>query len=460
MNGTALELVLFVALVLSILPFPLLSLFSHPAYDDFCNTVQQLKMGVLERQAFIYNNFDGRYFAVAVGNLNPLKLGSFAGYQLLSLLVILLTAVAIYALTSAILRSAVGRLDKLIVAAFVMSLFSNQMPEVTELYYFWTGAIVYQLATVLSTFFLALAIRAGQSSGGKKITLTLACCLLIAAAVGSNETSMLILAVIVFLVAFYLWLNRAPQRWQWTIFAVVTVICAGILIFAPGNAVRATLLPAGQHRLLYSLRMSVRQEISFLTIWFANFAFIFGSILFIPLADKFSDLLPFKRVRIHPLVTSALLLLLIFIGLFPAYWTMGMMGQHRTISTVYFFFLIGWFINLAIWVDYLKRKYGVVPAKLPAYVVIIGALVIVCTLGLGNNTRTAVSDLLRGRAYRYDKAVTARYSQFQQCAREGKLANCATTPVTDLPTTITNPYYEVEMDCERSYWQWQATRDR
>jgi Family of unknown function (DUF6056) len=453
-----LKLLLFVGLVLSILPFPLLSLFSHPAYDDFCNTVQQLKMGVLERQLYIYTHFDGRYFAVAVGNLNPLKLGSFAGYKLISFVIILLTFLAIYAFTAAVLKASVGRIDKLMVAAFLMSLFSNQMPEVTELYYFWTGVIVYQLATALSTFFFALAIKAGQSSGGAKIVLTIGCCLLIAAAVGSNETSMLILAVIVFLVAFYLWLNRAPQRWQWTLFCAVTVVCAAILMLAPGNAVRASLLPSGQHNLIYSLKMSVRQEISFLTIWFSNFALIFGSILFIPLAAKFSDLLPFKRVRIHPLVSSALLGLLIFIGLFPAYWTMGMMGQHRTISTVYFFFLIGWFFNIAIWVDYLKRKYGLVPAKLPAYVNVIGAVVIVCTLALGNNTRIAVADLLRGRAYRYHKAVTERYSQFQQCAREGKMASCTTTPVTDLPTTITNPYYEVEMDCERRYWQLQATR--
>jgi hypothetical protein len=451
LNRGALKVVVLIALFLTIVPYLALAFFSHPAYDDFCNTVQQLKMGVLERQAFIYHNFDGRYFAVATGNLNPLRFVSFGGYKMLGLLIIVLTFLSIYAFVAALLKNS-SRIDKLLVSAFLMALFSNQVPEVTELYYFMTGLIVYQVPTILTMLFLAVAIRSTAYSGGARRALTALGCVLASAVVGSNETSMLILAMIIAVVAFYGWLNRAEYRWQWTIFLIVTMISAAVVIFAPGNAVRASLLPTGQHRLVYSLGMSLRQEVAFLSIWFSNFAFILSTILFIPTAARFTDFLPFKKTRIHPLIMTGILLMLVFIGLFPAYWTMGMMGQHRTISTVYFFFLIGWFINIVVWVDYLKRKFDFAAAELPAYVYVIGVAVILVNLGLANNTRVAVGDLVRGRAYRYDRAVTERYSQFQQCARENRMANCETTRIADLPTTITNPYYEVEMDCEKRYW--------
>jgi hypothetical protein len=202
--------------------------------------------------------------------------------------------------------------------------------------------------------------------------------------------------------------------------------------------------------------MSLRQEVSFLAIWFSNFAFVLGSILFIPFAARITDRLPFRKIRVHPVVSSLLLLFLVFIGLFPPYWVMGMMAQHRTVTTVYLFFLIGWFINIVICLDYLKRKFRFEPANLPGYVYVIAVPVILCTLFLGNNTRVAIGDLVRGRAYRYDQAVKQRYLQFQQCASAGTMDKCQTTQIVDLPTTITNPYYEVEMDCERRYWKLRA----
>src|SRR5207253_2873138 len=82
-----------------------LTFFCHPAYDDFCNTARALKMGIIESQVFVYNNFDGRFFAVAISNLNPLKFGNFAGYKAVSLLIILLTFLSIFAFLSALLKS-------------------------------------------------------------------------------------------------------------------------------------------------------------------------------------------------------------------------------------------------------------------------------------------------------------------------------------------------------------------
>lgn len=456
-NKSALMKLVLLGLLLSILPFLILTFFCHPAYDDFCNTVQALNMSVVQRQIHIYKNFDGRYFAVAAGNLNPLRFGSFVGYKALSLLTILLTFPGIFAFVSALLKSGFSRLEKLLAAAFLMALFCNQMPEVTEIFYFMTGEIVYQFPTILTLFFFALALKLNGQQKHVRVLMTIACCLLIAAIVGSNETAMLMVGLAVFLVTINLWLDKHEERWTWVLFCLVTMVSASALILAPGNSVRASLLPAGQHRFFYSLSMSLRQEVSFLLIWCSNLAFILGTLFFIPIAAGLSEKVSFsKRIRIHPVLSSLVLLMVVFSGLFPAYWTMGMMGQHRTVTTVYFFFLIGWFINIVIWVDYLKRKRGFTPAKLPNYVYVIGVPLLLSTLLFTNNTRVAIGDSVRGRAYRYDKAVKERYAQFEQCARQGIMETCPVTKISDLPTTITNPYYEVEMECEKRFWKIRA----
>jgi hypothetical protein len=455
-NKTALRTLILLALLLSIVPFLILTFFCHPAFDDFCNTANAIGRGFIEWQVDMYNNSFGRYFLTAILYFNPLVFGSFAGYKAFALLIILLTFVSIFSFVDALLNSSFSRVDKLIAASFLMALFCNQMPEVTEAYYFMSGAMVYQLPTIMSLFFFALVIRARDKSKRVKLLLWLLSCILVVAIVGSSETSMLILALLVFAITITMWIAKSAQRWPWLVFLIVTIVCGAVVILAPGNAIRGSNFP-GRHRFFYSLGMSLRQEFSFLLIWFSNFAFVLGTFFFIPVATKLADRIPgFKHLRVHPLISSLLLLLLVFLGLFPAYWNMGMMAQHRTVTTAYFFFLIGWFINIVIWMDHLKRKRGFTPAKLPDYVYVIGVPLLLCTLLFTNNTKVAIADLVRGRAYRYDQAIKKRYVQFEQCAREGNVDNCAVERITDLPTTITNPYYETQVECEKLFWKAKA----
>ncbi len=456
LQKTTIKKLTLLGTLLAILPFMILSFFCHPAYDDYLIGAHVLKTGFIERQVDIYKTAGGRYFPTALITVfNPLPSESFAGYKAVALLIILLTFLSIFAFVGALLKSSFSRLDKLIAAGFLTALFCNQMPDVTESYYFMTGSIVYHLPNILTLFFFALVLKSSEKSKLSKLLLMLLCCALIIAIVGSTETSMLILALVVFPITIKTWAAKSDQRWWWLVFSVLTVICSAVVILAPGNAIRGSYYP-GHHRFFYSLGMSLRQEVSFLLIWFSNFAFVLGTILFIPIAAGLSEKLPaFKRLRVNPILFSTALLLLIFLGLFPAYWSMGMMGQHRTITTVYFFFVIGWFINIALWVDYLNRRWGFKPADLPNYAYVIAVPLILCTLLFGNNTRVAIMDLVRGRAYRYDQAVSKRHVQYEKCAREGNIDNCAVESVSDLPTTITNPYYETEIDIqsEKQYWK-------
>jgi len=264
---------------------------------------------------------------------------------------------------------------------------------------------------------------------------------------------MVILGLLVFTITSTMWIAKSEQRRTWLVFLVITMICAAIVIAAPGNAVRSSNFPI-RHRLFFSLKESLLQEARFLIIWLSNPVFILGTIFFVPIADRLSDKISaLKSLAFHPLVSSLVLLTIVFLGCFPVYWATGSMGQLRTMNVAYFFFLIGWFINIVIWVDYLKRKRGFATAKLPHYVYVIGVPLLFCTLLFSNNMKTAIADLVSGRAYHYDKAVKERYAQFRQCVLDGHLDDCPVVTISDLPATITNPYYETEFDCQKLYWK-------
>jgi hypothetical protein len=452
-NHNQIKKLLLLALLLSLVPFLLLTLFSHPAFDDWNYALTVLNRGFIGAQAESYNRWTGRYFSTAVVSFNPLALESFAAYKAVGLLIISLTFVSILCFLNALLKSSVTRIDKLVATAFLTALFSNQTPDVTEAYFWMTGAVTYQLGCILTLFFLTSVIRSDESAGIVRLLLFLAAGVLIVAIVGSNETLMLILAVLVIPITVRQLMNKTKDRWIWLAYTMITISSALIVIAAPGNAIRNSYFP-GRHRFFYSLGMSFLQETRFLLTWISNASFVLGTLFFIPIASKLSERIRIpKSLRGHPLIPSLWLLILVFLGFFPVYWSTGLLGQLRTVNTVYFFFLIGWFINIVIWVNYLKQERGLRLSSLPKYAYVIGVPLLLFSLFSLNNTGTAIADLLTLRAYHYDIAVRERYAQFEQCARAGHDDNCPTLTISDLPTTITNPYFETEFESEKQFWK-------
>ena len=451
-NETAVKKLFLVGLLVSILPFLILTFFTHPAYDDYCWALLVLQRGYIASQTQLYYTYIGRYFSTALVTAGPLTFGSFAGYKVVTLLTVVLTFVSGYCFVAAFLRPSAALIDKLIAASFLTALFSNQAPNVPEAYFWVTGDIVYQLGGILTLFFFALVIRSSDQSKGIKFLASLLGCFLIAAIVGTNEASLLVLTLLVLTITIKSWTEKNNDRWRWLGFSLVTILCALIVIVAPGNAVRSTFYP-NRRRFFFSLGMSLGQEGRFLLTWFSNVPFILATILFIPIAARWSPkIVPLRHLRIHPAISAFLLLMIIFLGLFPPYWGMGMMGQHRTVNTVYFVFIFGWFVNLISWVDYLGERHKLTVENLPRYVYLIGLPLLVLNLLSTNNTRTAIADLVSRRAYHYDVEVKKRYARFEQCAREGRAQDCQRSTISDLPTSITNPYFESDPDCERQFW--------
>ncbi len=446
-------------MLLCIFPFLVITIFDHPFYDDYSYAAKALEYGLLGVQRFWYVSWSGRYSSNMLLSLHPLVFGSFYGYKAIASILILLIFISIYFLVSALLKEA-SAIDKLIATSFLAALFSNQMPELTEGYYWMPGSLSYMLAGVLILFFFGLLIKISEGSGSKRRLWFLLSCLLVIVIVGLSETGMLILLFLMLSITVKSFINSHGSKWLWLSLLMLATLCTLVVILAPGNAVRNSYFTGQNHRLLYSLLISAAQEARFLLKWFSNPALILGTILFIPFAARLSERCePFKsRFNLHPAIGLLLLLGTVYLGFFPAYWSTGLLGQHRSVNLVFFLFLIGWFVNLAMWVSYLKRKLNWQVASLPAYVYAICLLLIPLTLLTTNNTREVIEDLASARAYRYDMQMKQRYSQIEQCLKAGQ-AVCQIETLRDVPTSLTSAYIDKDLSHDEGYGKIRLTQE-
>ena len=108
-NHDMLRRLMLLALGLTILPFAILTIFSNPAYDDYCFAVRSMRLGFIEAQKSAFNTRFGRYFSTALLSWDL----NFSGYHVFAFLFILLTLAAIYFLVAPLLDSSANRLARL-----------------------------------------------------------------------------------------------------------------------------------------------------------------------------------------------------------------------------------------------------------------------------------------------------------------------------------------------------------
>jgi hypothetical protein len=457
MNRAVWKRAFLFSLLLGLLPFLILTLFCNPSYDDYCHAAKTLELGFIDTQKSFYNTWNGRYFSMALLSLSPVTGGSFTGYKIFALVIILLTFISIFLFLSVILLPGAAPVDRLIAASLVTALFSNQMPDITEGYYWMPATVCYQLANVLTLFFFVLVVKSQEKSRSARAVLLSFAFFPVVAITGSSEPSMIFLLLLLTSITVKAFAIRSSKRHLWLAFLTVAAVCAFVVVAAPGNAVRGSHFPE-RHRFFFSVGHALIEAARYSVKWVTNPAFVLSTILYVPVADSFSDrsVLLKRHFYIHPLTALLLLLVIIFLGFFAPLWSMGLVGPERTMNQVYFIFLLGWFINISVCVGYFKEKQGLVISRLPVYVYLICVPLIPLALFCSNNTRAAIKDLASGRAYHYDQAVRERRKLFELCAREG-ISNCPVTKNEDLPETTSNPYFEIVFRCDEQYWKMRAT---
>lgn len=393
---------------LALLPFVVLAAYCHPSADDFWLTNMVLAKGPWQAQLAIRHNWSGRYTAMFVGSFNPLVYRSFTWYKLLPVVFLLLLVTGFYQLIQGLTNAPFSRKIKLGFALLFLIIYLHQMPTVAQTIYWMSGAITYQLANILLLFFLAGLLNyykkaTLENSLRQKIWITLT----LFAAIGCNETSMLMLA---FLMGCFVVLGTFRRQTDYFLLwlLVVTIIASSLVIWAPGNAVRAQDYPL-QHDFSFALWHALVVPVNNSLNWLLNSPVLIISIFFIPIAAKWLPV-PNILTKVHPVMAFFIWYGCLASGYFVAYWSKHGPSPPRAQDTIYFFFLLGWLANFLVLAQFLRQNYVLSPV--PGYAAKLLLLWGICFLFLSqqSNIRTAYADLFSGRAARYDQEMRERYA--------------------------------------------------
>lgn len=440
-------MLLFV-LILGILPYLYLSNFTHPIADDYYYSLQGTKSDHLSVFTNLYFNWSGRYTTNLFELLNPMVWGKLNIYQMVPQMLLFSTIVGFFFLYHSFLNNSVAFIHKisLSVASTLIVLF--QMPSIAEGIYWYTASIAYTLPTILFLFYLALLINYFKHTFiiNKYFHFILLSILLIVI-VGFNESIMLLILALHFIAIIKSYQFNLAEKRVWFILGGIAVISAVIAIFAPGNFVRASRFQ-DHYNIIHSLGYSSMQIIRFFFEWISNIPFVLGSVILIPAIKKLSDEVPLFRNSffLSPLESSLLLIAIIFLCVFPAYWSTNVLGQHRTINTAYFFFILAWIVNLSCWVNYLTKK-NQLTFKINQSYRDLFTFLIVFSLLLTKNGYAALSDIFHGTAYNFNNEMEQRYFTIKE-AKTNINAEVELSPIINKPHTL----FVLDLTAQSDYW--------
>lgn len=432
-------------------PYFILIFFFHPAADDYSYAASTINFGFLNSYIRDYFSWNGRYFSNLFVFYSPLVYGSLLVYRLFIVLLYVLTYVALYFFVRCAFQLNKNKIITHSIALLLLILYVANAPSLFETFYWYTGAVTYQLGIVLLLFNFILLYKYYCNSYVFNKTTHLICLVFSAImATGCNELLMLLLLIFYStLFIFNITFKKQNNAFYLMLFLVV-LFAAVIVIFAPGNSVRAANFSA-KHQLFFSINMSIIQVCRFVGMWLLQPAWWIASVLFLYLSYTYQFKLP-QQLRIKSIFFILMMLTVLFVCFFPVYWSTGMLGQHRTVNMSYFLFIIMWFIFIQQLLEtqiFMTRFFGKISQKQIKMVL----LMLGFSLLLTNNGFTIWSDLLTGRATNYNVQMGKRYSTFIKERSSNKLI---------VLENINNPISlkcSYDINCDSSYWVNKAYAD-
>lgn len=442
-------------LSLTILPFIILSIYTNPSWDDFQFAAMTTQHGMWGSQYMWYNSWTGTFFSIAVLSvLNPLIFKSILGYKILPLILIVCTIVSSYFLIREITSRSVSRKELLLCSLVFCSLYFFKMANVAFGFYWMAASVKYQLANIIMVILFTLIIMFfKEENPHKKSLLRILIFILIFATAGSSEISMFILLMLLFLIFGINFLVERKINWQLFYFLIASVIASGIVYLSPGNAFRSKDYPRS-HQLVSSIINGSTDLVKFISYRIVDTPLLLFTILFIPFCIKIisSKKINLNFLYINPVYSIISLLIVMLGGFFTTYWSLGEGPYDRTVNVVYFIFLIGWFLNILIVVNYLQNKFDFKFYALPKYALVIICIVIALSFRRENNIKNAYKDLAYGTAFRFDEELRNRYNKLYEDESDVCELDSLKAPI---PSSFF--YYDVGSDAEMKYNKYLAS---
>jgi hypothetical protein len=401
---------ILIILILLLLPYLYISQYSNPVADDLIYSYNGKKFELLDLLIRDYLGWNGRYTSNILVFSNPMVHNALLVYKAFPVIIILLIVISYWFCIHVFFEKQCSRMEALILALFLSLLFLYQMPVLSEGIYWYTGSVTYQLANILVIIYISMlklytdATYVLKNKGFHILLLTM----LLILCVGFNEILMIALIAFAGGSLLIVWKNKLQHQPLFLFLLAITLICAAIMYFAPGNENRAG-MAVGNHRFFPSLVFSLAQTIRFFMEWISSIPLLVLSAGYYYLNKKLSANVPLfsRSFYLSPVVSLSLLVVVIFIAVFPPYWATGILGQHRTLNVAYYLFLICWFINLTVCFNsYLKRIDTINP--LPPKLITVMLTVALTSVFFTKNGYDLLTDIFYKKANRYEQQMQER----------------------------------------------------
>lgn len=453
------EILLFIILMLMVLPFFILAFFNHPSADDYCIASMIKNNSFWDYQKAMYNSWTGRYFANFIEALYTKNLDLVIASRLIPITLLFLLFTSIYNFLHTFLNGEISKFKTVIFPLVFFILYLNLFPSTGEGIYWITGATEYLFANILTLFFLTSIIKLNKTENIKKrILIMLTAVVLAFMTIGLNEINLCIVFSISFISILYrLYFRQKFNYLNLIIFICVLVFCY-VDISAPGNYLRAGEF-SSKFSFFASLKISAISCIKLFGIHFQNPTFLLISVIFIPSAVYISKRIEIFNniIKINPFIILFLSIAFIFLLYIPATFSMGINPPLRVHSTIALVFLMLWFFNIIVFINFLnpeKQESITINRKV---VSILWVIIIISMLtdfykepgqqiNFRGNIFRALYDLTF-RADDYNKQMNSRYQQINEAVNSGK-KTVEFQELKNIPTTI----FFVDVSIEKNHW--------
>jgi len=408
------ENLILCGLIVLFIPFLLLCFFTHPQNDDFNYSLKTITLGYLGANICWYKFWSGRYFSTALLSMNPLVVRDFGVYKLVTAGTIILVLYAFYFFVNRMFSTILEKKKIVIISLALFILYLARMPSLVQGFYFMTSAVTYQSGNILFLIICGYLFRIRKFSDQQRnILITLILSALIFASAGTNEVNMVLTLEIC--VLCFLWDYIVHRRMN-VLLAVATstsIISTAIVVLAPGSGRR---FETTRHLdLISALQSSLTYGASSAAQWFILTPLLPIGLLSVPVLSKWlarRKVLPFTVSPLWSLTVSSMMYVSLF---FPSFYSTAHV-EARTVNVIYLFFLISIFFNIVILIDNATdrgKELKVFSSRIG--ILMLCALILIMFIVPRSNVKTAISDLVTGSAYYYDKELKQRYQIINDC---------------------------------------------
>ncbi len=429
----ALPKLLWFASVLVVLPFVLLSLYTHPQADDFWYANETLDRGYRECLAWHWQEWGGRYSSVAVIAAIPelqSAIGSdmISGYRYVGISALAFSFLAIFASVRVLAGRASSRTVLLAGSSLLFALFVTRVPSPSEEFYWMNGVSAVTAGCWLLLFQVAVMLSFSREFGSAGVPTRIARVLAGAAlgliVTGFSEPVAFAVPVIALLGVGATFVLRHSSALLWRLVLAAGIAGMALSFTAPGNAVRSDHYKdvlhtrTGLSHLDFSVPRAVIEWGTHVSAWSVDPVLLSSTILLLPVAFASNARNPFTKIKQRK--SALVVFLCAWMGLvFAAFFMPLFAGGYlppRLVNTAYHFFLMGWFacVFLCVGLFFGATRTLLLPARVrvPAQVVLLVGLF------ASGNFFEATSDLVR-KAPDYSQDYMARYELIEQALGEG-----------------------------------------